>query len=293
MPRSFLPQRSSPDSSKLHADRYTLAMLTPLLILAFGCSSSEPPPAPVVEPEVEEEEPAPKKKKKPRNASAEVDTGAPSDEVVKEIRYEPSKAVPHENITVAIDLERSGRYIDVDYEWEVNGKRLLSEREETLPQTRFSKGDTVQAFLTIRVGDSSIEREGNLLIVGNTPPRILTNPRSLSKLDGFRIRAEDPDGGAVTYHVKGGPPGLSIGESTGVVKYTPSKTAEAATHPIVFVVRDADGAESEWRLSINVSAGSESESAQQARAKRKADWEAERAAKKAKREAEIKSAEEE
>ena len=264
-------------------------MLTTFLIFAFGCSSSEPPPAPVVEPEVEEEAPPPKKKKKPRNASAEEDTAAPSDEIINEVRYEPARAVPHEDLTVVVDLNRNGQYVDVDYRWEVNGKRLLSEREETLPQARFSKGDTVQAFLSIRVGDSSIEREGNVLIVGNTPPRILTNPKSLSTLDGFRIRAEDPDGGRVTYHVKGGPPGLSIGESTGVVKYTPSKTAEAATHPMVFVVRDSDGAESEWRLSINVSAGSESESAQKARAKHKADWEAERAANKAKREAEMNS----
>ena len=43
---------------------------------------------------------------------------------------------------------------------------------------------------------------------------------------GSGFEREDPDGGPVSYHVKGGPPGLSIGEGTGVMRYVPSKTAE-------------------------------------------------------------------
>ena len=263
--------------------------MTPLfLMLSFACSDPEPPPAP--EPEVvEEEEEAPRPKKRPRSGSESADTGAQPEDIIEAILYEPAKPLPHENLTVTVEVNRTEGYLDVDYEWEVNGRRLLSEKTEVLPHRRFSKGDTVQAFLSVRMGETTIEREGALLLVGNSPPRILTNPRSLSTLDGFRIRGEDPDGGPVTYHTKGGPPGLSIGESTGVVRYKPSKTAEGGEHPLVFVVRDEDGAESEWRLTINVSAGSESESVKAERAKRKADWEAEQAAKKAKRAAEAAS----
>lgn len=259
------------------------------MLLPFGCSDSEPPPTPETEPVAEEEAEPPPPKKRPRSGSQSADTGLDFDDLIKEIRYNPTKPVPHENITVSVEFNQSSGYVDVDYEWEVNGRRLLSERTEELAHRRFNKGDTVQAFLSIRIGEDTLQREGALLIVGNTPPRILTNPNSLSKLDGFRIRGEDPDGGAVTYYVKGGPPGLSIGETTGVVRYTPSKTAEGGEFPLTFIVRDADQAESEWRLTVNVSAGSDSETAKAERAKRKADWEAEQAAKKAKREAEAAS----
>lgn len=263
-------------------------MLTPtiLLLLPFACSDSQPP----AEPEVEAvAEPTPVTKKRPRSASQMTDTGADMADLIDAIWYRPEKPLPNENLSVIVELRDTEGYVDVDYEWEVNGRKLLSERSEELPHRRYSKGDTVQAFLSIRIGNETFTREAARVVVGNTPPRILTNPKSLSTLDGFRIRGEDPDGGAITYHVKGGPPGMTIGEQTGVVRYKPSKTAEGGEYPLTFVVRDEDKAESEWRLTVNVSPGSESASAQAARAKRKADWEAARAAKRAQREAEAAS----
>lgn len=256
--------------------------VTAFLLLPFACSTSEPPP----EPEVEAaDEPAPTPKKRPRSASQVSDTGADMTDLIEAIRYRPEKPLPNENVSVIVELGDTEGFVDVDYEWEVNGRRLLSERSEELAHRRYSKGDTIQAFLSIRIGDETITREAARIVVGNTPPRILTNPKSLSTLDGFRIRGEDPDGGAVTYHVTGGPPGMTIGEQTGVVRYKPSKTAEGGEYPMTFIVRDEDKAESEWRLTVNVSPGSQSASAKAARAQRKADWEAEQAAKRAQREA--------
>ena len=257
-----------------------------LTALPFACSDSEPPPAPPAATEADAEAEPPPPKKRPRSASQVVDTGLDIDDLIEEIRYEPARPIALENLKVVVSLGEIDGFVDVDYAWEVNGRRLISERNDELPNGRFSKDDTVQAFLSIRVDSETVEREAPLMIVGNSPPRILTDPKSLSRLDGFRIRGEDPDGGPITYHVKGGPPGLSIGENTGVVRYKPSKDAEGGSFPITFIVRDQDKAESEWRLSVSVNAGSESASAKAERAKRKEAWEAEQAEKRKQREAE-------
>ena len=138
-------------------------------------------------------------------------------------------------------------------------------------------------MVSVRTSDGEAVFEAPSIKIGNTPPRILTNPKRITRLDGLRIRAEDPDGGPVSYHVKGGPPGLSIGEGTGVMRYVPSKTAEGGDFDVTVIARDDAGGESEWRFSVSVSAGSESASAKTAReerrAKAKAEAEARRAAK--------------
>jgi len=234
---------------------------------------------------VEVEEVERKPKKKPMSGSQASDTGTESSDIIKEFRYDPPIPGAKEDVSIHLEVERTGQYLDVDYLWQVNGRTILSQKDKALPHRYYDKGDMVQAEIVVQQGDVEIRRTGPLIIVGNTPPRILTNPNSLTKLDGFRIRGEDPDGGKVTYHLSGGPDGLSIGENTGVVRYKPSLTEEGGKHSIVFTVRDEDEAESEWRLQITTSPGSASETAKQERKDRRAKWDEAQEVKKKAREA--------
>ena len=261
-------------------------MRTPFLLLALACNPSQPPPAPPptqAEVETVEVERAPKKK--PRSGSQESDTGGTDEDLVQVFVYEPSIPIAMEDLTAKVEVLRDGSYLDVDYAWQVNGRIILSQRDKTLPHRYYEQGDMVQVEITIQQGGIETKRTGPVVIVGNTPPRILTNPNSLTTLDGFRVRGEDPDGGPVTYHIAGGPKGLSIGESTGVVRYKPSLTAEGGTHNLVITVRDEGGAESEWRFQITTSPGSASETAKKERKERRAKWDEAQEAKKKAREA--------
>ena len=254
------------------------------LLLALACNPIPPPPdPPTAQVEQEVEEVARKPKKKPRSGSQ--DTGTESEEIIKVFRYEPSIPTAMENLSVLLEVERTGQYLDVDYAWYVNGRLILSQKDKTLPHRYFEQGDMVQADINIQQGDLELKRTGPVVLIGNTPPRILTNPNSLTKLDGFRVRGEDPDGGTVTYHIKGGPDGLSIGESTGVVRYKPSLTAEGGTHNLVVKVRDEGGATSEWRFQITTTPGSASETAIKERKDRRAKWDDAQEAKKKARDA--------
>jgi len=243
-------------------------MLSLLMMLATGCDFSPPPP------KIERTAKAPKverSKKRPQSGSAAEDSGEPSVTIINTVSYKPDRPGAFDDIEVVVDTERDGAYVDVDVTWYVNGRKLISQRDTILRSRNFSKGDSVQAEIVAKRRDRTEEYAAEKLIIGNAPPRILTNPNSLTQLDGFRVRAEDPDGGRVTYHVKGGPDGLSIGENTGVVRYKPSKDAEGGTYNIVIVVRDEDAVESEWRFQVNVRAGSESKSAIAEREKKKAE----------------------
>jgi hypothetical protein len=248
-------------------------MLTLFMMMVLGCQDSSPPQVVVATPKPPKAQAKKKPKRRPRSASS--DTGNPEVmDFIDGIHYAPKKPSAFDDIEVMVDVERGSAYVDVDIRWAVNGKTLIAARSSILPKRYFSKGDTVTATVSVKKGGNTQTLEAKTLTIANTPPRILTNPSTLSTLDGFRIRAEDPDGGRVSYHLKGGPTGMSLGKSTGVMRYKPNKAAEGGAYDIVIVARDEDAAESEWRFSINISPGSQSKTAKDARAKKRADWEA-------------------
>jgi hypothetical protein len=212
--------------------------------------------------------------------AAMVDTGvwAEGGNLIKQISYLPPSPTAFDDVRAEVRIDRIPG-MDIDYAWVINGHKSLSSRGQVLRQTSFSKGDTVQVIVTLERKGKKATREGPPVTIGNTPPRILTKTNTLTKLDGFRVRAEDPDGGAVRYRMDAAPPGLTIGETTGVFRYAPSKSAEGGRYEIVVVALDAEGAQSEWRLVVTVRGGSGSAEGKARRAKAKAEWEAKRKAK--------------
>jgi len=257
--------------------------------MLFACDLKPPikaPPRKMIAPKAD-----PESVRRRFSDGASADTGALQDgsDLVRSVRYNPEKPTAYDDIEVEVDLAKSpGTRIDVDYAWYVNGRKLLSARDDSLLHRHFEKGDQVQVILTIEANDQTAEMPAPLLIIANTPPRILTKPNTLTRLDGFRIRAEDPDGGRVRYSVKGAPEGLAVGETTGVFRYVQSADAEGGSYDLRIIVTDEDEGESEWRLQINIKGGSKSKSeverrkAATAKAEAEADAEAAKAAKAAK-----------
>jgi hypothetical protein len=251
-----------------------------LLSLLLACDLTPPPPPREARPKP----PAKEASDKRIPDAAMTDTGVweGGGSLIGDILYTPEHPTAFDDVQVKLDITRTPG-MDIDYQWRVNGRTLLSAKTDTLRQTSFSKGDMVQVSILIEKKGRKASKDGPELQIGNAPPRILTRTDSLTKLDGFRVRAQDPDGGTVIYRLDAAPPGLTMGERTGVFRYAPSKSAEGGRHQIKVVVADEDGGESEWRLAVTIRGGSESKEAKARRAKSKADWEADRDAKKAKR----------
>ena len=256
--------------------RYTLSVFLLLAILA-GCDLTPQPKRaqPTAKPPKQQEAPA---LRVPDAAMSDTGAWEEGASLIRSITYLPTAPTAFDDIEVVVQVEKLPG-MDVDYEWVVNGKKLISARSKVLRQISFNKGDEVRAIITVEKDGRSATKDGGVVVVGNAPPRILTNPSTLRKLDGFRVRADDPDGTAISYRMQSAPPGLTIGEYTGVFRYAPSKSAEGGKYKITVIASDEDGGESEWSLEVTISGGSDSKEGKARRAKAKAEWEAKRKAK--------------
>lgn len=233
-------------------------MLTVFLLL-LACDMNPPPKAPPRKPKPPPSTP----KVHSRSDAATDDTGETlsHSDLLRDVRFVPEKPHAFEDLNVVVELKPTpGKRVDVDYTWEINGRVRLSARTNTLSHQSFKKGDQIRVRLTIDGGGPVAEVAGPKVTIANTPPRILTKPNTLSRLDGFRIRAQDPDGGSVQFRLEGGPPGLSVSQSTGVFLYKPANDAEGGRYNLKVIVSDEDKGESEWGIGIDIKGGSQSKS---------------------------------
>jgi len=227
------------------------APLRPLflsLLLAACSADPEPPPnkparqAPVKAPEPVDTAPPPTVNKPPRFKSA---------------RLMPVGFTAHQDVRAEVDvIDPDDKAVDVDFTWVVNGKELVHRRSESLPSIEYSKGDEIYVKLTASDGVNTEEMETQPVTVANAPPTLLTDPGRLRKVDGFRIKATDPDGDPLTWSLKGEPAGMSIGASSGELSYTGSEDEPGGAYQITITGDDGDGGKVEWRFAIEVSAGS-------------------------------------
>lgn len=225
-----------------------------LALLLAACSGSEAP-APAQPAPVAPEAPPP----------APVDTAAPpapnKAPKVESVRLLPDQPNGHQDLYVEVKATDPDRDpIDFSYEWSVNGEVLIARKADTLPHTEFEKGDKVGLKVTISDEAHELVREVPTVTILNAPPTLLTDPGRLSRIDGFRLEASDPDGDALTWRLEGAPKGMSIravGTSTGELSYEGSTTEPGGAYQVKIIGADPDGGRLEWSFGIEVSPGSE------------------------------------
>lgn len=225
-----------------------------LTLLLAACSGSEEPPPSQPEPVAPVAPPA-----------APADTAAPPAPnrapQVQAVRLLPALANGQQDLYVEVEATDPDRdAIDLSYEWSVNGEVLIARKADALPSTEFDKGDKVKVKVTIADETHELVREVPEITIQNAPPTLLTDPGRLSKIDGFRLEASDPDGDALTWRLEGAPEGMSIravGTSTGELSYQGSTTEPGGAYQVKIIGEDPDGGHLEWTFGIEVTPGSE------------------------------------
>lgn len=140
--------------------------------------------------------------------------------------------------------------VTISYEWTINGYPAGSGKG---PDAAFKKGDSI----SVRATPFDGEQRGRAVVlkrkVGNQPPMI-TEHYDYS-LEGevytYQVKAEDPDGDALTYSLKSAPDGMSIGAETGLVSWVLPLDFNGKAHFTVSV-SDGQGAEAEQALTLTV-----------------------------------------
>lgn len=234
-----------------------------VLLLALACSDPEPPvsPAPLVPP-----------------TAKSIDTGAgrsadavtidvtgrevrPSDGKnrrprLREITLEPEEPRATDNIRARWTArDPDGDRVKIDIVWYVNGEELLGEDRKVLKAGKFSKGDEVYVEITASDGQKETVDESDPVTVVNSPPEIELPRFGIDKIDGFQVKATDPDGDTLRFRLEEAPPGMSI-SSTGRLSFKGSEEqSEGGSFPTRIVVEDPDGDFAAWELQLKLEPG--------------------------------------
>ena len=145
--------------------------------------------------------------------------------------------------------------VDVDYQWSVNGRELLTENGKRLNPRNFERGDVVELKAFASDGEHELTRSARITI-GNASPIFISDPRGVRQLDGFKLSVSDPDGDAVRYSIEGAPRGMSVDPRQGIISYQGSVDEPGGSYDILIIAEDPDKARAVWEFSVDVSAGS-------------------------------------
>lgn len=173
------------------------------------------------------------------------------------VRINPLDVYGSTDIEVLFRTEDpDGDPVSTSFQWYVNNRKRLGKVSRTLDSSAFRKGDRLVVEIRATDGTHTVTGKSREIEVLNSPPEMLTKPGSLGNLDGTTIRAVDPDGDSLRYFLEDAPPGLSIDEKRGVLRYasstSPDVSGEFRTR---IVAEDPEGARVVFPMTLQVTPG--------------------------------------
>jgi hypothetical protein len=144
--------------------------------------------------------------------------------------------------------------IHYTYRWWRNDRQVKEGEEGVLDTTGFGRKDIVAVEVVARDQEaSSLPARSSPIVLGNSPPQIVSNPAVLTNREQYEyiVQAKDVDGDTVSYGLETAPPGMTIDKVTGQVIWHVT-TGLAGTHRVKVVVDDGQGgtAWQEFEVSI-------------------------------------------
>ncbi len=135
--------------------------------------------------------------------------------------------------------------VPVAFEWRKNGEGLSETSNSLAVDSRFKRGDKVEATVTVDSGKGPKQSWLASVVIANSPP-VITPATELVKVNGstfsFKVNASDADGDPLTYTLKSGPPGTTVDPATGKVTFTVPADNKTSSQ-IAVLVSDGHGGE--------------------------------------------------
>lgn len=216
------------------------------LAVILACAGDEAPlPTPEPPPP---EAPAlpPPPPEQPRNRPPQID----------KIALQPSAIDTNTDIRAEVKAsDPDGGIARLTYAWAVNGKDIFEIKTKSLPKRFFGKGDEVTVKVTADDGDDQ-ERAELSVTVGNASPSFLSDPRSLTQIDGYKLEVIDPDDDEISFRMEGAPRGMSVDKKKGILRYQGSADEPGGDYRVKVFAEDPDGGHAVWEFSLAVTPGS-------------------------------------
>ncbi|RME20791.1 MAG: hypothetical protein D6798_19675 [Deltaproteobacteria bacterium] len=187
---------------------------------------------------------------------------------IRRITIEPQRVTTLDDVVVSVEVEDPDTpLVDLDYVWSINGQQRPDLASERLRHDEFQKGDHLVVTVTANDGEHSVEKSSHEIIVQNSPPTFVGDPRAAGRIDGLVLKGEDPDGDPLTFRMSGAPQGMTIDPKTGRISYQGSEDEPGGHYTVTIELSDGDGGTATWEFEVDVSPGSKAaEAARQAAA---------------------------
>ena len=133
--------------------------------------------------------------------------------------------------------------VDLTYKWFRNDTVVKEGDESFLDTSGFVNRDRIMVEVTAHdpsmVGNSLKSEE---LLLGNSPPRIVSTPPTSPAGDRFDypVKGTDPDGDKLTYQLESAPPGMTIGPESGHIAWQIPSDQQGLFH-VKVVAQDGQG----------------------------------------------------
>lgn len=174
---------------------------------------------------------------------------------ITSLAIEPASPTSDTDLRALVETtDPDNQYVRVGYQWYVNGDEVMGAISDELRSNSFRPGDRVRVDVVADDGEAT-DQTSSEVTVQNRAPVILTEARELTRLNAFQLRAQDPDGGPLTWSLSGGPAGLEI-SSGGMLSYAGSETEPGGSYTVQIRCEDEAGGWARVDVPITVSPGS-------------------------------------
>lgn len=177
--------------------------------------------------------------------------------VVKSIRLLPIPVSAGEVVRAEVITEdKDGDFVQLTYEWQVNGKPISGNDLDTLSGDQVHSADTILVFVTPSDPNSKgATRVSPLTTVLNRSPEIVSLPPSTDENGKYtyQIVAKDPDLDSLSYILLKGPPGMEVHPTTGLVQWVAAPVSESQSH-VGLEVNDGKGGKAVQQFTLQITA---------------------------------------
>ncbi len=146
--------------------------------------------------------------------------------------------------------------VDLTYKWYRNDTVIKDGEDSFLDTTGFAAPDRIVVEVTASdPSGSAHSSKSESLTLGNSGPTIVSTPPSADVQGRFdySVKALDPDGDPLTYHLEMAPPGMTISSDTGHIGWQIPTDQEGIFHVRV-VAKDGRGGLATQEFDVTLSA---------------------------------------
>ena len=221
-----------------------------LAILFAACFPETTEPERPAGPALEKGVPIPPQAQAPVNLPAS-DNDAP---VIRSVGLVPDKPTVDDLVEARIDVvDPEGDSLDIRYTWIVDGTAITGSVSPTYQPQK--KHERVTLRLTVTAEGGTAEASSSEIEIQNRPPLMDTQPREVSRIDGFLLKAHDPDGDIIRWSIADGPEGMTV-DSRGMLHYKGSEDEKGGDYLVKVSAEDGDYGYARLEMPLSITEGS-------------------------------------